>query len=126
MKYIFPLIFVLLTACASQEPADVEKPVDTSELVYIDNNAVQCESNGFSPHETAAILQDNGITVTRSFCGYLTGLVVAAVCGMGNSAINLHLINKGDLQEAGELGFLPVSMLVIAEDSGYVEADCPE
>ncbi len=119
MKYIYPLVFVLLTACVGREPDEIETTgeAETSELVYIDNNAVQCESNGFTPDETAAVLQDNGITVDHSFCGYLTGVVVAAVCGMGNSGINLHSIHKGDVPEAGNLGFLPVSMLEIAGEA---------
>ena len=126
MKSVYLLLVIFLAGCAGQVPQDEhKKEQETETLVYIDNNAVQCESDGFSPDETAQVLRDNGISVSESFCGYLTGVVVAAVCGMGNSAINLHRIDNGDVVAAGELGFVPVSLLEIAEDKGYMEADCP-
>ena len=75
MKTVYLLLFMFIVGCAGQVAEDERKTEqETDTLVYIDNNAVQCESDGFSPDETARVLRDNGISVSESFCGYLTGV----------------------------------------------------
>lgn len=94
-------------------------------LAYIDDGAVQCESDGLSADQTAQILIDDGIDVMLSHCGYLSGIAVAAQCGLGNTNINLHTINIQNIYDARELGFEPVSSLKHGDDIGYVIIECP-
>ncbi len=99
--------------------------MDNKEIVYINDGAIQCESGGLSEAETAQQLIDNGIDVSSSMCGYLSGVAVAAQCGLGDVNINLHVINIQNIPDALELGFKPVSSLKRDDDSGYVVIQCP-
>lgn len=96
------------------------------EIVYINNGAVQCESKGLSKEQTARILIDNDIDVIDSQCGYLSNLMVAALCGLGDTNINLHTINAQDLVGAQALGFKSVSTLKRDDDKGYAIGNCPK
>ena len=96
------------------------------ETVYINNGSIQCESDGLSPAATAQTLMDNGIEVTLSQCGRLTGLAVAAQCGLGNININVHTINPGNLADAEALGFKSVAILKQDDDKGYAIIECRE
>ena len=115
--YLLLLCF-LLPAC--------EAPVAANTLVYIDNSAIQCEFRGKPPAETAALLEDAGVTVQESFCAYRTGMAIAAMCGTGDLNINVHRISESDLALAGELGLKPAADLGRNGDQGYAQADCPE
>ena len=95
-------------------------------IVYINNGSIQCESDGLAPAATAQTLMDNGIEVTLSQCGRLTGLAVAAQCGLGNININVHTINPGNLADAEALGFKSVATLKQDADKGYAIIECPE
>ncbi len=94
------------------------------EIIYIDDGAVQCEAKGSSKEETAQKLIDNGINVIDSQCGYLSNLMVATLCGLGDTNINLHTINAENLSDAQALGFESVSTLKRDDDIGYVITDC--
>ncbi len=94
------------------------------EIIYIDDGAVQCESEGLSKEQTAQKLIDNGIDVIDSQCGYLSNLMVATLCGLGDANINLHTINAQDLSDAQALGFESISTLKHDDDIGYVITDC--
>ena len=96
------------------------------ELVYIDDGALQCESDGLSAEQTAQILINNGIDVVSSYCGYLSGIAVAAQCGLGDTNINLHNVNVQNIPDARELGFESVSSLKNNDDIGYVIIECPD
>jgi hypothetical protein len=94
------------------------------DIVYIDNGAVQCESKGLSEQNTAQILTDKGIEVIASQCGYLSGLAMAAQCGLADINIHLHTINTLNLHDAQALGFESVSTLKRDDDIGYIIIDC--
>jgi len=96
------------------------------EIVYINDGAIQCESQGMSELETAQTLIDNGIDVLRSQCGFQSDIAVVAVCGAGDVNINLHTINSQNLSDAQALGFESVSTLKNDVDRGYVLIDCPQ
>jgi len=78
-----------------------------------------------SEQQTAQILIAKGINVVASQCGYLSGVAVAAQCGLGDINIHLHTINARNLPEAQALGFKSVSTLKREDDTGYVIIDCP-
>lgn len=103
------LLSILSTACGLGED-------DNLEWVYIDNGAIQCEFTGWSEKETAQTLIDNGIDVVNSSCGYLTGVGIADLCGLGDTNINLHRINRQNIPDARKLGYEPVSSLVREDD----------
>lgn len=84
--------------------------------VYIDDGSIQCESSGLSVEETAQPLINYGVDVFESSCAYITGIAIAAQCGLGDSNINIHLIDKENVIDAQNIGYEPVSTL---EDDGY-------
>ena len=115
----FVVVLFAIVACDT----DSEK---YTEIVYINDGAIQCESDGMSVIETAQVLIDNGIDVIKSQCGYLSGVVVAAQCGLGDININLHTIPIQNLPDAQSLGFESVLTLRRDDDIGYVVIECPE
>ena len=131
--YLF-IIVVLIAGCDGGDGNDSSSTItDTSsapdvnyELIYIDDGAVQCVSPGLTEKETAQVLIDRGIDVINSKCGYLSDLAVAALCGLGDTNINLHEITSQNLQDAQALGFESVSTLRNGDNAGYEAIDCPE
>lgn len=97
-----------------------------TELVYINDGAIQCESQGMSEQKTAKLLTDEGIEVASSQCGYLSGVAIAAMCGLGDSNINLHTIDVSKLVQAKSLGFESVSTLKLNDDKGFKTIECAE
>ncbi len=114
------LLLITLFVVGCNHDAD-----ENTGLVYIDDGAIQCESNGLSVEQTAQILIDGGIAVTSSYCGYLSGIAVAAQCGLGDININLHKINIQNISDAKKLGFESVVSLRNGDDIGYVIIECP-
>ena len=97
---------------------------EENETVYIDDGAIQCGFYGLSEEETAQMLINNGIDVIESQCGFLTGMDIAAQCGLGDVNINLHLIDAQNLRDAQALGFESVSVLERSDDTGYAITAC--
>jgi len=131
--YLF-IIVILVAGCDGRDGNDSSSTISDNssvpelayELIYIDNSAVQCESPGLTEKETAQILIDNDIDVINSKCGYLSDIAVAALCGLGDTKINLHKITSQNLQDAKALGYEPVSTLKNGDNVGYEVIDCPE
>ena len=90
-----------------------------SVLVYINNGAVQCESEGKSGAETAQLLTSENIVVTKTECGHLSNVAVIAMCGGPATNINVHRISSADLEKAQALGFKNVSTLKQQDNIGY-------
>ena len=120
MKYpnYLLLLFIITVGSSCNETST------GNEVVYINNGAIQCESKGLSEVETAQILINEGIDVLKSQCAYITGIAIAAQCGLGGSNINLHTLNTQNLVDAQTLGFLSISELQKGDDPGYKIIDC--
>ncbi len=97
---------------------------ESDSIVYIETGAIQCEADGVSQAETAQLLTVNGINVIDSQCGDLTGVVVAAQCGLPGTDINIHTIPFQNLAGALALGFKSVTALKQDEDAGYMVREC--
>ena len=95
-----------------------------SAWVYINDGAVQCEFDGLNKTQTAQNLIDYNVEVIESNCGYISGIEVAAQCGLGDSNINLHLINEEQVADAQNIGYELVSTLENDNDVGYEIIDC--
>lgn len=93
-------IVLSLTACAST--ADPVK-------VYINSGAKQCLGLGKSLEQTSAILTEAGIDNGAAECGKQQGVLFPAVCGGGTPDVNIHEIDKSDLEQAKQLGFKSVA-----------------
>lgn len=117
LYYIFLLLY--LTACSSATD-------ENDEIVYIDNGAIQCGTSGLTALQTAQTLIDIGIDVSNSQCAYLTDIAVAALCGLGDTNINVHTIPKQSLTDARTLGYESVSTLIRGSESGYALINCPK
>ncbi|MGD8912518.1 MAG: hypothetical protein PVI97_08245 [Candidatus Thiodiazotropha sp.] len=115
------ILCLFLQGCAEEKDSD-----ESQETVYINNGAIQCESEGLSELETAQQLIDNGIDVILSTCGVLTGISTVTVCGAEDIRINLHVINAQNLADAQELGFESVSSLKNEDGIGYMILGCEE
>ncbi len=103
-------------ACEHED--DENSLPDDQVIVYIDDMAIQCESPGLSEIETAQQLIDVGIDIIASMCGSFTAAVIT-ICGAQTTGINLHIINIQNVVDAQELGFEPVSSLIVENDRGY-------
>ncbi|MCP4326130.1 MAG: hypothetical protein GY787_30695 [Alteromonadales bacterium] len=121
MRVLFLVSLSLsLIACGSSE---TETQANRS-LVYINDTAVQCEFEGLSQLETAKNLIDYGVEVFESSCGYISGISVAAQCGLGDMNINIHLIAEDKVIEAQNIGFELVSTLENNDNLGYETFEC--
>lgn len=121
IKIIATTVLTLaLAACASNGKDDLPKNM----LVYVNNGAIQCESDGKTGAETAALLKDAGVIVSKTQCGHLTNVVVAAMCGGQATNINVHEIAASDLEKAKSVGFEDVITLKQDDKPGYNAADC--
>lgn len=122
------LIFVasILTGC-NEESKDSEPTTNKNyEVVYINDGAIQCESEGLSEKESAQIMIEKGIDVIDSNCAYRTGVEYEAKCGLGDGNINVHTIHSQSLPDAQALGFESVSTLRIGNNIGYEDIECPK
>ncbi len=96
-------------------------------MVYESRNALQCETSGIQPAESAARLSIADIEVMETHCGQRTGVAYPAACGMGTPAILVHTIAEADLDAAKQAGFQPVADLVNNENAmGYELIACKE
>lgn len=107
----------LLTACVTTE----QPP---QEMVYINTGEVQCELAGQTGVQTARLLTDNNIDVSKTQCGQLTNMAVASVCGGTTVNINIHAISADKVAHAQDLGFEHVSTLKQQDNLGYDVSDC--
>ncbi len=120
MKKILSLAIValILSAC-------VNRTADKNNIrVYINSGAIQCESDGKTVAETALLLTQQAINVSSSQCGFLSNVVVVAMCGSIATNINVHQISSADLSKAQALGFENVDTLKQQNDLGYQLSDC--
>lgn len=108
---------LLLTACAA--PKQVPQA-----MVYINTGAIQCEIEGQTGVQTARLLTDNNIEVSKTQCGNLSNMAVASVCGGTTTEINVHTIPLDKVEHAQDLGFEDVSTLKMQDDLGYNVSDC--
>jgi len=115
MKYIVLIMITLIViSCDKTETSSTQSKTIT---VYISSGAIQCESTGRTPSETAQVLKNNGVNVSKTTCGYIAGLAIAAQCGIGDSNINIHEIQDKNIQTARSLGYETTESLPF----GYVE-----
>lgn len=111
---------LLLAACSTT----TEKQPET--MVYINTGEVQCELDGQTGIQTARLLTDNNIEVSKTQCGQMTDVAVAAVCGGTTANINVHTIPVAGVDTAKALGFEEVSTLKQLDGLGYSVNDCQE
>lgn len=102
-----------------------EEEQENQSLVYINDSSVQCEFEGFSEQETAQILIDSGVNVIESTCGYISGISVAAQCGLGGININVHLISDDKVIDAQNIGYELIATLENDDGLGYETIECP-
>jgi len=119
---VIMLMFALLMGCEKSEPTD------ESMMIYESRNVLQCEpGSGLSPAASAAKLSDTNVRVFNTYCGYKTGVMFPAACGMGTPDILIHTISESDLRAAEQMGFSPIDALIINDqDMGYEIVDCDE
>lgn len=122
MKRLLIVFFaVLATGCGGSDSNFTRNDQQQAKVkVFIDDGAIQCISPGVLPEVTAKRLTDNNIEVFSSACAYEKDIAIAALCGLGDTGINVHSIDENDLNAAMRLGFSPVTDL----DFGYVLTDC--
>jgi len=123
MKFYLPflLTLVLLGGCNAGDSAT--KAV----MIYESRNALQCETAGIQPAESAAKLSIVDVEVMETHCGQKTGVAYPAACGMGTGAILVHAIAEADLDAAKQVGFQPVADLVNSETgTGYELIACED
>jgi hypothetical protein len=115
-RYALTLIIILFS-CTVDSDTD-----DKYEIVYVGNEARQCEYDGLLNDETAQVLTKAGIDVIDSECGYIKGKDTASVCGGATTEINVHTIKLKHLADAEELGYKSVSIL----KGGYGTKKCSQ
>lgn len=95
-------------------------------MVYQDKGALQCEpESGLIVADSAAKLTEARVDVVDSYCGYKTGVMYPAACGMGTPDILIHRIAEADLSMAQQAGFSLVDALILPEQGiSYEMADC--
>jgi hypothetical protein len=72
-RWILSCGVVLLAACSgNDDPSDLARI--GNRLVYTSREALQCESDGITPAESAQRLIDAGVDVIESTCGLITGV----------------------------------------------------
>jgi len=109
---------LLISACSTI----TEKQPET--MVYINTGEIQCELTGQTGIQTARLLTDNNIDVSKTQCGQLTDVGVASVCGGTTVNINVHAIATNKVAYAQALGFEDVTTLKTASSTGYSASDC--
>ncbi|HID80974.1 MAG TPA: hypothetical protein EYH06_04340 [Chromatiales bacterium] len=102
MLTLLSISLIVGRSSSDNHSSNNDKSDDTA-LVYIDNGAIQCESKGKTPAQTAQILINYGIDVISSKCA-VSG-AVATVCGGKTAGINLHEIWPQNISDAIEQGF---------------------
>ena len=113
------IVTMFLGACANTAS-------EQNVSVYINNGAIQCESDGKTGTETAMLLTAQGIEVSQNQCGHLSNIAVVAMCGGPATNINVHQIRESDLAKAQALGFENVETLKQDNHKGYDVSDCNE
>ena len=108
---------LILSACANIVPSETV-------VVYINSGAIQCESDGKTGAETALLLSNKNISVTKTECGYIANIAVIAMCGGPTTDINVHTIPVSDLEKALALGFENVETLKQKDHIGYDVSEC--
>lgn len=114
---VMSVISFALSACSINDNSK-------SETVYISSGAIQCESNGKSTDQTAALLMERDVAVKKSQCGKLTGIMMMTMCGSTTTNINLHEIAANDMKTAEIIGFANVTTLMQGTEVGYEVTEC--
>ncbi len=92
--------------------------------VFISKGREQCEdATGRSLDDTKDALEEAGIRVFSSSCALITGTMSPALCGSPTLHINIHGIDVDLFEQAGELGFRPLTSLAEA-DLGFDPEGC--
>lgn len=122
MKFlsVMMLMFAFLMGCEKSEPAT------ESVMIYESRDVLQCEpGSGLSPADSTAKLSDNNVMIFETYCGYKTGVMFPAACGMGTPDILIHAISEKHLKAAEQVGFSPIDALIINDqDIGYEMVAC--
>jgi len=96
------------------KPKEEAPPVQAEELIWVyeARGNKQCEQGGgISLEDSSAKLTGNGVEVQESRCGVRTDRMYPSVCGGATGDILLHLIGRGSLDAALELGFDPADKI---------------
>lgn len=84
--------------------------------VFKSFGSVQCHGGGADLATLSGQLLGAGLSVRDATCGS-DGLMHMTVCGAGDGRIGIFEIAAGDLSQAEQLGFTPLSQLPDAEAS---------
>jgi hypothetical protein len=123
------LVTILASGCSMLSNDDTEmRVVEQKEVevgrVFISKGREQCEdATGRSLDDTKEALEDAGIRVFSSSCALITGAMSPALCGSPTLHINIHGIDIARFEEAGTLGFRPLTSLE-DEDLGFDPEGC--
>jgi len=126
-KIIIAFLLVVLAGCSDGNNSNnsVTDPIGENEkpgefgYVYTGREAIQCESSGIDPDESAQTLIESGIDVLSTSCGYLP-IAVPAACGYGTVEFIAHEVRLVSLPDAIELGFANTDEI----DGDYELVDC--
>jgi len=120
-KLIITAASILFAACGCVSAMNFHK---NTTLVYINNGAIQCQTQGHSGAVTEGILEKAHIGVHATQCARLTNIAMITMCGSPATNINIHQINTKDLAAAKLLGFKNVMMLKRGNNKGYEVLKC--
>lgn len=114
-----------LISCGGNKSSNVASHAGENIIVYISKGNKQCSHDGLSADGSVRVLVNAGVDVIETFCGAITGLAFAAVCGGGTGDIIAHKIRKVNLSSAKELGYEDVETLVDVKNMvGYEIHKC--
>lgn len=123
------LVTILASGCSMLSNDDTEvRMVEQKEVevgrVFISKGREQCEDGtGRSLDDTKEALEEAGIRVFSSSCALITGTMSPALCGSPTLHINIHGIDTSRFEDAGGLGFRPLTSLEEA-DLGFDPEGC--
>ena len=116
MKCTICVSTLLLVACNAESPEE--------NILVFALGAPQCES-AISIESSAQKLVNAGIDVLQSMCGYVTGVLYPAACGLPSGYILIHEIRSVNLPDAEPLGFQAINTIVDAATGvDYRLVDC--
>lgn len=102
------------------------KKAEALQWVYIDNGALQCEKAPMPLSQTRDRLLNANIKVEKSQCAQITGVAVAAMCGLKDTGIHMHHISMKQTKKARSLGFEPMASLSHYGDKSFEQVVCPD
>jgi len=114
IKSLFFLVFPILIACDGGSSSEI------SIEVVISNGKLQCQDNAIPISTTKGYLTDSGISVKSEKCGIHKGIDFPAFCSGETGQVHIFTINKKDLNEAENLGFIESSTF----EEGFELVEC--